>query len=517
MSVKGFQLDVSITDLNDVTEGSPPLTNGDALIYTGAAFTNKPTPILLGLDGLPDVTLTPDGSPASLIHSEKELLSYDKTTERWIDRKIPDAGLLACSTGLMTGGEVQLGTLSGSPATTTLFTVTAGAGVIVDNYTDPGNPTYISVSWSAFTDVVVTSLAVADKTFVGIDSAGALVQQTTKFTNEQYRDSIHLGRVGHSNRTNVTGVRSNPHAAFDVNVRLGDLAEAIGAFNVTGNIYGANGANLNLDKTAGESYHLGNNFQTTKKSPDITEDALGTALSFRYSYRDGSGGYALQGETTTVDSNFYDNAAGGSPPVLTAMPTNQWQVQVIKHFPGGIGHHIEYGQTIYGTKAAAIAAIPDVNHVHNPAFSEGIIRGYMVVAEGATDLSNLAEAEFLEAGRFGASGAAGSTGGGIFTSTFESSALSITASSDHSAAHGLGVRPSGMQAFLRCNTAEFGYAINDEVEFLNGDATNYKGLYANATNIGWYTGTGLVITNRTTGAVASITLASWDIILRAYA
>ena len=516
MSVKGFQVDINIEDLADVTiSGSPPLAIGDALIYTGAGFTNNPTPILLGLDGLPDVTLTPEGSPGSLEHDEKELVSYDKTIEQWIDRKIPAAGLMAASSGLMTGGELQFGTLTGSPATTTTITVAAGTGVVVDNYTDPQQPTYTNVSWAEFTDVAVTSIAVASRTFVAINSAGTLLQQTAEYTSEQHRDIIHLGTVGHANNVNVIAVRNNPHAAFDVNVRLGDLAEAIGAFNITGNVYSADGALYNIDKSAGESYRLGNNFHTSKKSPDITDDAFADKLSFNYSYRGASDSeFVLLDATTTIDPDNYDGAVG-SPSTLEAMPVNQWQVQIIKHFPGGAGTRIEYGQTTYGTAEAAIAEIPDPNHVHNPAFADGIIRGYLVIQEG--EVAGLTDAQFIEAGKFGASGAGGAAGGGIFTSAFESSPLSITASTDHAVAHGLGVRPSGMQAFLRCNTAEFGYAIGDEVEFMNDGATNYRGLYANITNIGWYTGVNLVVTNRTTGAEQQVTLASWDIILRAYA
>ena len=526
MTIKGFQTEIKMGELSDVdVTGSPGLSTGDALIFNTATqkFEHQPTPIFTGLDALPDVTITKSGSPLDV--SEKQILSYDTNANLWINRKIPDAGLLACSTGLMTGGELQFGTLDGtgggSPVgspltTTTTVTITAGSGVVVNNYTDPLSPTYTTVTWSEFTDETVTFLLSADRSFFAISAAGSLLQQNVEFTAEEHRDVIHIGTAGHANNTNIVAVRSNPHAAFDPNVRLGDLAEAIGAFNISGNVYIANaGGNLNINKGAGESYRLGNNFHTSKKSPDITEDAEDNSLSFNYSYRDNVAGdtFTLTSKTITIDTSNYDDGTGTPVPVPG---TGDFQVQIIKHFPGGAGHRIEYGQFIYTSKIDAIAAIPDITHIHNPAFAEGIVRAYLVVQDGSTDLTILAEAEFIEAGRFGAAGAAGSSGGGVFTSSFESTALAITASSDHPAVHGLGVRPSGMQAFLRCNTAELGYAIGDEAEFMNDGTTNYKGLYANATTIGWYTGTNLSITNRTTGAEAQVTLASWDIILRAY-
>ena len=367
------------------------------------------------------------------------------------------------------------------------------------------------MTWTHCSNVVVTSLAVSPRTYFAINRAGSVIQQPTEFTPADHRDIIHVGTAGHANNTNIVAVRSNPHAAFDVNVRLGDLAEAIGAFNILGNVYEPNGVNVNLDKTVGESYRLGNNFHTTKKQPDITNDAAETVLPIIYSYMDGGSGYTLLTSTTSVDTNNYDDGTG----TLAAMPINDWQVQIIKHFPGGAGTRIEYGQTTYGTSAAAVAAIPDVNHIHNPAFAEGVIRGYLVIQQG--EVAALTGAIFVEAGRFGAAGAACSSGSSVFSSAFESSPLAITISSDHSAVHGLGVRPAGMQAFIRCNTAEFGYVSGDEAEFMNGGATNYKGLSADVTSIYWYTGTSLVVTNRTTGAIQAITVANWDIILRAYA
>jgi hypothetical protein len=513
MSVKGFQIDASINDLKDITLGSPPLADNHVLVYnnTTKQWENQLSAAIPSMDTLSDVTIT--GSPAAV--QNFGVLSYDQAAEQWKNYTAPDAGLLANSTGLFDGGEVQYG--SGSPITT--VTITAGSGIIVDNYTDPNSPTYTLVSWAQKTDVAVTSLAVADHTYLAIDSTGALIQSTSEFTNQEHRDYIVLGAAGHVPRTHIAGVRSNPHAAFDPTIRLVDLAEAIGAFNVSGNIYSANGANLNVNKSAGQSYRAGANFQNDKANPDITTDITQTAITWNYSYRDGAGGYVYSAPTTTVDPDNYDNNAGGSPPALTAVPVNDWQVQILRFFPGPAQHRFEYGQTTYGTAAAAIAAIPDVNHEYNPNFAEGVIRGYLVVQEGETDLTN---ATFIEAGKFGVSGAGGASGGGIFTSAFESGELGIAANTEYSAAHSLGVIPKGSQAFLRMGSpVEFGYTIGDEAEFMNATGspptTTYKGIYADDTNIYWHTGAALVVTNRTNGTPATITMGSWKIILRAYA
>ncbi len=311
------------------------------------------------------------------------------------------------STGLFTGGEISFGTLTGSPGTTTKISISAGAGIVVDNYTDPQNPTYQLVSWPAFTDVEVVNIATNPRTFIAISAAGspspAVVQKTIHYTYAEHRDVIMLGTVGHVNNANVVAVRNDPIAAFDVNARLGDLARAIGAFNIDGNIYGSNGVNLNIDKSIGESYRIGNNFHNNKASPDVTTDVLETATLWNYSYRDGIGGYTLTGKTNLVVPGNYDDGDG----TLGIVGTQSWTVQQILHFPGGAGTRIEYGQTVYGTDTDAIASIPDINHSSNPGFAEGILRSYLVVRGGATDLSDTADATFIEAARF--TGTGGST------------------------------------------------------------------------------------------------------------
>lgn len=315
------------------------------------------------------------------------------------------------STGLFSGGQLSFGTLSGSPLTTALISVSAGSGIIVNNYTDPENPTYTLVSWDAFTDIAVTDIATVDRTFVGINAAGTLIQQTSEFTCAQRRDIISFGTVGHVTNVNVVAVRSDPPAAFDVYARLVDIARALGPFNIEGNVYSANGANLNVDKDAGLSYRNGNNFHTDKACPDVTTDGAETILEWNYSYMDGSGGYTLTVKTSTIVPNNYDDGDGG----LGTVGTNTWTIQEIVHFPGGAGHRIEYGQATFGSSADALAAVPDINHEHNPAFIDGIHRCYLVIRGGATDLSDPADAIFVEAAKFasggGGAGAAGNLDG----------------------------------------------------------------------------------------------------------
>jgi hypothetical protein len=109
---------------------------------------------------------------------------------------------------------------------------------------------------------------------------------------------------------------------------------------------------------------------------------------------------------------------------------------------------------------------------------------------------------------------------GVFTTSFESSEIAITAGGTHSASHGLGGIPKFWYAVIRCKTAEFNYAVGDEVVVQGGDAasTNSSAVWANATTVGVKPASGYTfnIINLTTGGNGQVTAANWRVVLRAY-
>jgi len=302
-------------------------------------------------------------------------------------------------TGVLSGGTLSIGAGTGSPLTYTTISVTAGTGIIVDSYTNPSSPVYTLVTWPAYTNVAVTGISAYDRTFVAIDSTGTLIQQTTEWTPADRRNYITIGTVGHFG-TQIEAVRSDLNAVFDVGPRLVELARALGQLNVTGNVYGPNGANMLLNKSAGSSYKIGSNFSTSRSSPDTTTDPVGTGITFKYSYRDGVGGYTETANTTTAIGGSYDNGTG----TLATVSTNSWTAQILTYFAGADEHRIEYGQAVYASKTDALAAIPYVTFEHNTSYDEGIIRGYMIIRGGATNLSLTSDAVFIEANKFSGGG-----------------------------------------------------------------------------------------------------------------
>ena len=103
--------------------------------------------------------------------------------------------------------------------------------------------------------------------------------------------------------------------------------------------------------------------------------------------------------------------------------------------------------------------------------------------------------------------------------TAESGELATTANATVSFAHGMTGVPKLFQGTIRCKTAEFGYAVNDEV-IIGSVFPNNQGcvISADGTNISASINTaGIVIIRKDTHVAVGITEANWRIVLRAWA
>jgi hypothetical protein len=209
------------------------------------------------------------------------------------------------STGCIEGGTLSVGT----PNTT--FSISDGFGTIVDTTTDPENPTVTKVTWTGKTNIAVTNLATHLITFVSIDSGGNVIQQTSRWTAQQHRDEIILGVVVHVDKTIVDTTNPEVSPQANVGAQISDILEGIGFVNLDGNVFSANGANLNIDKSQGVMMGHGINFHNDPKNPHNLTLAQLTALTFQYRFSNGDNGVT----GIAIDPDNLDDGAGG----LTAL------------------------------------------------------------------------------------------------------------------------------------------------------------------------------------------------------
>ena len=313
---------------------------------------------------------------------------------------------LMAGTGLVSGGSMSIN------ADTTKFDVAAGTGVVMDIHSDPANPTYTAVSWGASTANTVTNIATQQQTAIGIDSGGNIVQYSATFpTAEEGRDYITLGFLVHPNLTNISGISNQPlyGTASSVVNTIADMNSAIGPIVKSGVNHSANGANLKIDRSAGEIFFMGSNFQTSKKAPNTFSVPSATPVTFLYTWRDGAGGFNTGAAfTTDILPGSYDDGTGGSPNPNGSVSTNTWTIQRIYYSTSIVGVH--YGQATYNSKADAIDGVQTEAFSKNPALDGSSFRGWLIVRGGASDLSDSGDAVFINAGKFGDTVVSGGSG-----------------------------------------------------------------------------------------------------------
>ena len=297
-------------------------------------------------------------------------------------------------TGLTDGGNVTINT------DTSKFDIAAGRGWVIDNFTDPTNPTTTKVVWSAFTAETITNLATQNVTNIAINSAGAIVQSGGDFTEVEKRDYIVLGTVSHVNRTAIDSANTVPILARGVPSLLGDLVESLGPLTLDGFNLAPGGANLTLDRSAGKSFRQGGSYSLSEKSPNIHTRGAATGVSWFSNYRDAATGVTVGFGVSTYDPAKYDDGSG----TLANLGTGQYSAQRVTYFPVADVLVLQYGQAAYDSIGQAKSNLLSEPWEERNDLTAGLFRGWWVVKQGTTDLTSAVAggtADFIPAGKFG--------------------------------------------------------------------------------------------------------------------
>jgi hypothetical protein len=337
-------------------------------------------------------------------------ISVDASGEIFVNSfPLYEQALQDAFTGIVSGGIVTI-----NEDNAQAYNISAGAGYVIDNYSDSENPQHVYVSWPEF--IVTASAfpgagqnATSPRTNIAIDSSGNVFEQSGKFSTQDYREKIVLGRIVHVSSPVITRTLSLPLTAYNRGFHWFDLANSIGPINIGGNVYSAGGTDRTIQKTSGQTYRVGTNYATNPAFPDITTDSGTNPTTFRYRFRSGSNFVELP-PTTIVTGSLYDNGSG----TLQSVNNNQYTVQRIFFFAATGTTIVQFGQLVYNSLASAQVAALNESFITDPNLSEdAILRSFLIIRGGATDLSNPTDAEFLEAT---AGGAAGGGAGGVVTS-----------------------------------------------------------------------------------------------------
>lgn len=277
----------------------------------------------------------------------------------------------------------------------TKFDLQAGSGYIIDNWTNPSAPTATLVTWSAFTAQTATYRTTATATTVMINSSGQIVQQTTPPSNADYRDYIVIGKLIHTTKANILGTASFLRGIPSCDLFATDLAAFLGPL-AKGVDISANGANLNLNRSAGTMFRVGSNAANGLKTPNTSTVSSSTAFSFQYRYRDGSGGFKADASTTSVNPSVYDNGTG----TLADPGANKYTNQHVYVFTNG-NTFIVPGQVVYNSLSEAVAAVRTESLVVDPNLADANMRSHISIKRGTTALNVGTDVTFTPGGILG--------------------------------------------------------------------------------------------------------------------
>lgn len=292
------------------------------------------------------------------------------------------------STGLIKGGALSIN------VDPTKFNVASGTAVYVDNFTDAANPTIKYVNFASQTGITATQLGVSQISGIYIDEDELIVQRPTIDTTD-FRTLVNLGFLQHTAGVVIEVIIEsalNPTVSLPNSVA--DLSIALGAINIQlGNMFGPNGANLQLDKTTGTLFLYGINFRNDPDNPNFSPIASTAAGNFLYIWQNGSGSFN-SAFANTINPGAFDDGTGGVGAPNGTVGTSNYTIQRIFLSADGI-QIVHYGQATYPNIDDAINNIRSEVFVESPNLSVGSLRSYLVVRGNATDLTNTVQAQFI--------------------------------------------------------------------------------------------------------------------------
>lgn len=300
------------------------------------------------------------------------------------------------STGVASGGELTANALD-----PTAVDIGAVDGYIVDYLGGTqAEPVITRVKTPEQTVALDAAGLLRSVTWWLLDSAGTVIQQASKPTNQQRRTHLELGLTSFFSGQIVTSQTIPVILPQPVN-QLSDLMDGLGPFSIDGNQVTANGANRMINQSAGSMFarafsHFVAGALTN--NPHVVAVPAQTPAQFRYITRSGT---TLGALVTDIDVANFD--VGG---VVTPIGggANTSTVHRVWLFGTGIASTqmaIQYGQTAYGSLSAAVNAIGSGAHVVNPLIiGNGALIAYIAATRTATNLSDPAQAMIIATGKF---------------------------------------------------------------------------------------------------------------------
>lgn len=363
--------------------------------------------VLLADGGSGDIIISADTTgtlqDALGIDSNGKIVTYTPSTQ--------GAGLQIESTGIKSGSAISIN------VDNTKWDLASGEAYIMD-YSNPLDIKEKLVAWTTQSTLTVDKLLTEKRSnlaisLVNTDPDGdASVSFTNSFTGtidgvsgtiyiaqksddnfnaKQKRSYANIGRLVHTNQTNISNAVGLQQHTESVLSSYLDFVSLFPAINVEGNEFSGVTSTLGVQKTAGKGFRFGSNYQADLENPNIQDIPSANPTTHFYRYQDGSGGFSQVGPSSVLDPTQYDNGSG----TLQGVNNNQWTAQPVWVFAGSGTMFVQYGQQLFSSKNASIEALATINPVLDQNLvNDAVFRGWFIVRGGATDTTDLNDFEW---------------------------------------------------------------------------------------------------------------------------
>lgn len=322
-----------------------------------------------GVDAVEEVTLPNLASQVTVDDASFDVLTATDAQDAF--NEIDSALFKASGTEVLGGTGAVTFTIG-----TTVFDVAATSGQIKDS------TGYYPISYAGATGISVTSTIVSS-IWVYIDNTGALQQQTTEPTRSEFRERLFLTRLALVGGTLAAQEQvANPAGQYVNSLRdyLSYILSPKKGLALSGN------ASLTFQVAAGSIFELGTANAEDEDNPNEITFTAQDPASYFYVDQDST----ISTGTTNINVTQYDVA--GTP---TTMTNNRFKIETVYKFNSG-NHVVQMGQNQYQTLDDAQADIASRSFVENPILANGTRLGWIIVQEGSTDLSDTAQARFVQ-------------------------------------------------------------------------------------------------------------------------
>ena len=381
---------------------------GNSLFSGSLKFEPTQDPDLAGLDT--DSTILFQSSSNTLLGYDLYFRQNGNLVKwKWFE------GLL--ESGLLYGGVV---TYSGS-----FVYVSPGSGILVDHNAVTGSeigPLVDYVTWGPITQSI-TNIATQQLTYIYIDDTGALQQQSTAFTSQQYHSSIPLGAVAHFNYNSIGSFGGSVQTSYDQTSQILTFVDAFGPLKISG--YGITGqsSSLQISVGSGMSFIHGGFYDNDPQFPSEILTTSQLTASIVYVHRSGSGVKFDSNNNnyfTSLRPGFYDPGTGNT----ASLSSNNWTIQRAYSEPKTGIVYVYYGQNVYTTYNEAVANVSSDSFTEGDTFNYTTFLGFLILKSDTTDITNTSDNKIITAGLF-RGGAGGAGGGSVVSSLDDLSDVSI--------------------------------------------------------------------------------------------